>query len=92
MHNGKVWTRTLGPPFFKKKRQTTRRPLWKTKCCLLAQIHHHCDGRKIKPIGFFYPKKLVPNAFQPQKHLTNIIRTLKNQPINPLNPKNDLNH
>jgi len=49
---------------------------------------HHFSGRKTGS-GSFVPKETL---FSTTKHPTNTFKMPINQPINPLNPKNSLNH
>jgi hypothetical protein len=64
MHNGKVWTRTLGPPFYFFKEADNTSPVVENKVSFASSdSDHHCDGRTIKPIGFFTQKNLFPMQF-----------------------------
>jgi len=60
----------LGPTFFLKKEADNTSPVVEDEVSSAnPDSNHHCDARKIKPIGFFTQKILFLNAFQPQNTL-----------------------
>jgi len=52
---------------------------------------HHSGSWKIRSMGFFYQKTFVFQIISTTKHPTNTFITPRNQFINILNPKKDLN-
>jgi hypothetical protein len=60
----------LGLLFLKKKEADNTSPVVEDEVSSVSpDSNHHCDARKIKPIGFFTQKILFSNAFQPQNTL-----------------------